>query len=227
LTDASCRVRQPRVSGVVLAGGESRRLGRNTALQRIGDQTLIERVVGCIAPVSAEVIVVVASPAKAAALPLPAEVRVVSDRYPRCGSLGGIFTGLSASRESWILLVACDMPFLDPRLMRRLMAMRRGVDAVVPCLNERPEPLHALYSKVCLEPMERMLQMGLLKIAPLFEMVRVRYVDERTIDRIDPHHRSFFNVNSPADVEEALGLLSEPACRTTRGPEPPTATNGN
>ena len=223
----SCRIRQPRVSGVILAGGESRRLGRNKALERIGDQTLIERVVGCIAPVSAEVIVVVASPPKAAALPLPAEVRVVSDRYPGCGSLGGIFTGLSASREPWILLVACDMPFLDPRLMRRLMAMRRGVDAVVPCLSGRPEPLHALYSKTCLEPMERMLQGGLLKIAPLFEMVRVRYVDERTIDRIDPHHRSFFNVNSPADVEEALGLLSETACRTARGSEPPASASGD
>jgi len=202
-------------------------LGRNKALERIGDQTLIERVVGRIAPVSAEVIVVVASPPKAAALPLPAEARVVSDRYPRCGSLGGIFTGLSASREPWILLVACDMPFLDPRLMRRLMAMRRGVDAVVPCLNGRPEPLHALYSKACLEPMERMLQMGLLRIAPLFEMVRVRYVDERTIDRIDPHHRSFFNVNSPADVKEALGLLSETACRTARGPESPASVSGD
>ncbi len=226
--DASCKVRQPRVSGVVLAGGESRRLGRDKALERIGDKTLIERVVSCIAPVTAEVIVVVALPSKAAALPLPAEVRVVSDRYPRCGSLGGIFTGLSASHEPWVFLVACDMPFLDPRLMRRLMAMRRGVDCVVPLLNGRPEPLHALYSKTCLEPMERMLQIGLLKIAPLFEMVRVRYADERTIDRIDPHHRSFFNVNSPADVEEALGLLSEMACRTARGSEPPAAaTHGD
>ena len=223
----SSSLRKPRVSGVVLAGGESRRLGRDKALERIGDKTLIERVVGCIAPVSAEVIVVVASPPKAAALPLPADVRVVSDRYPRCGSLGGIFTGLSASREPWILLVACDMPFLDPRLMRGLMAMRRGVDAVVPCLNGRPEPLHALYSKTCLEPMERMLQGGLLKIAPLFEMVRVRYVDERTIDRIDPHHRSFFNVNSPADVEEALGLLWETAYQTARSPEPPPSASGD
>ena len=207
----SSSLRKPRVSGVVLAGGESRRLGRDKALERIGDQTLIERVVGRIAPVSAEVIVVVASPSKAAALPLPPEVRVVSDRYPGCGSLGGIFTGLSASREPWIILVACDMPFLDPTLMRCLMAMRRGVDAVVPCLSGRPEPLHALYSKTCLEPMERMLQAGQLKIAPLFEAVRVRYVGEETIDRIDPHHRSFFNVNSPADVGEALELLSETA----------------
>ena len=205
--------RPSRVSGVILAGGESRRLGQHKALLRIGDQTLIERVVEGIAPITAEVIVVVASPQQAAALPLPPGVQVVSDRYPRCGSLGGIFTGLSASREPWVLLVACDMPFLNPRLLRRLMAMRRDVDAVVPCLKGQPEPLHALYSKTCLGPMERMLRAGQLKIAPLFEAVRVRYVDEGTIDRIDPDHRSFFNVNSPADVEEALGLLSETACR--------------
>jgi molybdopterin-guanine dinucleotide biosynthesis protein A len=205
--------RSSRVSGVILAGGESRRLGRNKALLRIGGQTLIERVLESIAPIAAEVIVVVASPEQAAALPLPSEKRVVSDRYPGCGSLGGIYTGLSASREPWVLLVACDMPFLNPTLLRRLMAMRRGVDAVVPRLEGQPEPLHALYSKTCLGPMERMLQAGQLKIAPLFEAVRVRYVDEGTIDRIDPDHRSFFNVNSPADVEEALGLLSETACR--------------
>jgi molybdopterin-guanine dinucleotide biosynthesis protein A len=205
--------RPARASGVVLAGGESRRLGRNKALLRIGGQTLIERVVDCVAPMSAEVVVVVASPSQGAELPLPPGVRVVTDRYPGCGSLGGIYTGLDASREPWVLLVACDMPFLNPRLLRRLMAMRRGVDAVVPRLGGQPEPLHAVYSKTCLEPMERMLRARELKIAPLFEAVRVRYVDEETIDRIDPSHRSFFNVNSPADVEEALGMLSETACR--------------
>ena len=210
---ASCGRRSPEVSGVILAGGASRRLGRNKALERIGGQTLIERVAGSIAPVSAEVIVVVASPAQAAALPLPAGVRVVSDLYPGCGSLGGIYTGLSVSREPWVLVVACDMPFLNPRLLRRLMTMRRNVDAVVPCLEGQPEPLHALYSKTCLAPMDRMLRAGQLKIAPLFEAVRVRYVGEGTIDRFDPDHRSFFNVNSLADVEEALGLLAETPSR--------------
>jgi len=194
------------VSGVVLAGGESRRLGRNKALERIGGQALIERVLESIAPLTAEVIVVVASPEQAAALPLPPGVRTVSDRYPRCGSLGGIYTGLSTSREPWALVVACDMPSLNPRLLRCLMTMRRNADAVVPRLKGQPEPLHALYSKTCLEPMERMLEARQLKIAPVFEAVRVRYVDERTIDRIDPGHRSFFNVNSPTDVEEALGM---------------------
>jgi molybdenum cofactor guanylyltransferase len=199
--------RSPRVSGVILAGGESRRLGRDKALERIDGRALIQRVVETIAPLTAEVIAVVASPEQGAALPLPPWVRVVSDRYPGCGSLGGIYSGLAVSREPWILVVACDMPFLNPTLLRCLMAGRRGLDAVVPYLEGQPEPLHALYSKTCLAPIERMLRAGQLKIAPLFEAVRVRYVDERTIDRIDPGRRSFFNVNSPADLEVARGLV--------------------
>ena len=206
----SRKARPPGVSGVVLAGGESRRLGRDKALERIRGQTLIERVIEGIAPLTAEVIVVAGSAAQAAALPPMPGVQVVSDRYPGCGSLGGIFTGLSASRDPWVLVVACDMPFLNPRLLRRLMAMRRDVDAVIPHLKGQPEPLHTLYSKTCLGPMERMLQAGQLKIAPLFEQVRVRYVHEATIDRIDPDHRSFFNINSPADLEEALNLPDRP-----------------
>jgi len=197
-----------RVSGVILAGGESRRLGRNKALLRIGGRALIERVVEAIAPLTAEVIVVVASPEQAAALPLPPTARVVSDRYPGCGSLGGIFSGLAASREPWILAMACDMPFLNPALLRHLMTARRGVDAVVPYLEGQPQPLHALYRKTCLAPIEGMLRSGQLKIASLFTAVRVRYVDEATIDRIDPDHRSFFNINTPADLEEARGMAT-------------------
>jgi molybdopterin-guanine dinucleotide biosynthesis protein A len=196
-----------RVSGVILAGGVSRRLEKNKALERIGGKALIERVVESLVPLTTEVLAVVAQPEQATALRLPPSLRVVSDRYPGGGSLGGIFTGLEASAEPWSLVVACDMPFLNRELLRHLMAQSGNVDAVIPCLGGQPEPLHALYSKACLAPMERMLRAGQLKIAPLFEAVRVRYVDEETIDRIDPRHLSFFNINTQADLEEATRLL--------------------
>ena len=198
-----------RVSGVILAGGVSRRLEKNKALERIGGKALIERVVESLVPLTTEVLVVVARPEQAAGLLLPPSLRVVSDRYPGGGSLGGIFTGLEASAEPWGLVVACDMPFLNHELLRHLIAQSSNVDAVVPCLGGQPEPLHALYSKACLVPMERMLRAGQLKIAPLFEAVRVRYVDEETIDRIDPRHLSFFNINTRADLEEARGYLRQ------------------
>jgi molybdopterin-guanine dinucleotide biosynthesis protein A len=196
-----------RVSGVILAGGVSRRLEKNKALERIGGKALIERVIDSLVPLTTEVLAVVARPEQATALRLPPSLRVVSDRYPGGGSLGGIFTGLEASAEPWSLVVACDMPFLNRELLRHLIAQSSNVDAVVPCLGGQPEPLHALYSKACLAPMERMLRAGQLKIAPLFEAVRVRYVDEATIDRIDPRHLSFFNINTQADLEEAVRLL--------------------
>jgi len=198
-----------RVSGVILAGGVSRRLEKNKALERIGGKALIERVVDSLVPLTTEVLAVVARPEQVTALRLPSSVRVVSDRYPGGGSLGGIFTGLEASAEPWSLVVACDMPFLNRELLHHLMAQSSNVDAVVPCLGGQPEPLHALYSKACLAPMERMLRAGQLKIAPLFEAVRVRYVDEETIDRIDPRHLSFFNINTQADLEEARGYFRQ------------------
>jgi len=105
--------------------------------------------------------------------------------------------------------VACDMPFLNLDLLRHLIEESTNVDAVVPRLKGQPEPLHALYSKACLAPMQRMLRAEHLKIAPLFETVRVRYVDEGTIDRIDPRHLSFFNINTQAELEEALRLVRE------------------
>jgi len=200
------------VSGVIIAGGASRRLGKNKALERIGGRALIERVIDSLVPLTTEVLVVVARPKQTAALLLPSWVRVVTDRYPGRGSLGGIFTGLEASAEPWSLVVACDMPFLNLDLLRHLIEESTNVDAVVPCLKGHPEPLHALYSKACLAPMERMLRADHLKIAPLFETVRVRYVDEGTIDRIDPRHLSFFNINTQADLEEAQRLVREVGC---------------
>jgi len=202
----------PRVSGVILAGGSSRRLPTNKAMERIGGKTLIERVVDTLAPLTTEVLVVVARSKQAVALPLPSSVRVVTDRYPGRGSLGGVFTGVEASAEPWSLVVACDMPFLSVDLLRHLVGESADVDAVVPRLKGQPEPLHALYSKACLTPMQRRLQAGDLKIASLFEAIRVRYVDEGTIDRIDPRHLSFFNINTRAQLEEAQRLAREVGC---------------
>lgn len=198
-----------RASGVIMAGGVSRRLGRDKALEVVGGKTLIERVVETLTPLTSEVLAVVAEAEQADAMSLPAHVRVVTDRYPGGGSLGGIFSGLYASAEPWSLVVACDMPFLNARLLRHLLELTADVDAVVPCLGGRPEPLHAVYSKACMAPLESMLKKGQLKIVPAFEAMRVRYVDEAVIDRIDPRHLSFFNINTEGDLEEAAALLED------------------
>jgi molybdopterin-guanine dinucleotide biosynthesis protein A len=196
-------------SGIVLAGGQSRRLGRDKAVEPIGGQPLIRRVIDRISQVTEEVVVVVADQGRTLALPLEDWHRVVLDSYPGGGSLGGIFTGLAAARNQWAIAVACDMPFLNLKLLRRMLALRPGAEAVVPMVEGRPEPTHALYSKTCLPFMEQYLRAGDLKISGFFHEVRVEYISEQEIAALDPGYLSFFNVNTPSDLEKALALVAQ------------------
>lgn len=193
----------PEVSAVVLAGGLSRRLGRDKAVEPLGGEPLIGRVLARGAQVTDETVVVVNDASRAAALPLGEDVVAAVDRYPGAGSLGGIFTGLEAARADWALVVACDMPFLNVRLLQRILSLRRGRDAVVPVIEGRPEPTHAAYSKRCLPHIEDRLRANDLKISRFFEHVEVEYVPQHVVEELDPEHLSFFNVNTEQDMERA------------------------
>ena len=131
------------------------------------------------------------------------------DRYPGAGSLGGIFSGLDAADTSWVLAVACDMPFLNLDLLRRMLSLREGFDAVVPVIEGRPEPTHSLYSKACLPFIEPRLVSGDLKISGFYNDVRVKYLSEEEVRSLDPECLSFFNVNTLQDLEKALALAAK------------------
>jgi molybdenum cofactor guanylyltransferase len=200
---------QPGVSGVILAGGQSRRLGRDKAVEPVGDQPLIRRVIERVAQVSSEIVVVVADRARGEKLPLAADHRIALDIYPGKGSLGGIFSGLMAVQGEWGVVVACDMPFLNLELLRYMMSLRADANAVVPVLEGRPEPTHAFYSKACLPCIEERLKADDLKISGFFDEVRVKYVPEEDIARFDPDYLSFFNINSQPDLDKALALAAQ------------------
>ena len=197
------------VSAVVLAGGLSRRLGRDKALEPFGGEPLISRVIGRLAALTDETVVVVNNEARAAELPLPAGAKTAVDIYPDSGSLGGIFTGLTAASNEWGFVVACDMPFLNTTLIKHILSLRQGHDAVVPMLEGYPEPTHSAYSKACLPHIERRLEAGQLRIARFFDDVRVRYVQDDEVDALDADRLSFFNVNTPDDLARALSLAEE------------------
>lgn len=203
------RIAGDSISGIVLAGGQSRRLGRDKAVEPINGQPLIQRVVERVRQVSCETVVVVADQERGDALPLDKEARIALDIYPGKGSLGGIFSGLSAAQEEWGVVVACDMPFLNLDLLRYMASRRGDVDAVVPVLEGRPEPTHSIYSKACLPHIEARLKANDLKISGFFDEVRVKYVDEAEIARFDPEYLSFFNINSPTDLDKALALAAQ------------------
>ena len=194
------------ISGIVLAGGMSRRLGRDKAVEQLEGEPLIARVIGRLSQVSEEIVVVVNEMERASELPLPESAKVAVDIYPGKGPLGGIFTGLSAVDSDWGIVVACDMPFLNVELLTHMLALRDGFDAVVPVRAGHPEPTHALYSKVCLPHIERKFKVDDLKIASFFGDVRVRFVAEEDIIRLDPERLSFFNVNTQQDLERAQSL---------------------
>lgn len=197
------------VSGVVLAGGQSRRLGRDKAVEIVGGQPIIRRVLERVAGLTSENIVVAADQSRGDALPLLDNTRVVPDVYPGMGSLGGIFSGLAAARNEWAVVAACDMPFLNPDLLGYLLSLREGADVVAPVVEGRPEPTHALYSRECLPFIEERLSAGELKITGFYGGVKVRYVEEEEIRHFDPELLSFFNVNSPQDLERARKLAAE------------------
>lgn len=131
------------------------------------------------------------------------------DIYPGKSSLGGIYTGLVYSTSFHNLVVACDMPFLNVDLLRYMIDLSPDFDAVIPRIGDLKEPLHAVYSTNCLPQMERLLKEGNLKIADILDSVRVRYVEENEINRFDPEHLSFFNINTEADLERARMLASQ------------------
>ena len=198
------------ITVIVLAGGQSRRLGRDKAVVPFGGEPLIRRVIRWAGDAVGgnEVIVVTGGVARGGELPLDAEHRVVVDLLPGRGTLGGIYTGLATARNEWALVVACDMPFLSAPLLRYMTMLREGVDAVVPAIGGRAEPTHALYSRRCLPAILQRLQAGQLKAAGFLDLVRVRYVNEDEARRFDPELLSFFNVNRPEDLARAVNLAA-------------------
>lgn len=191
---------------IVLAGGRGTRLGRDKICEIVGDKSLLQQVLACVGQLSDDTIVVTA---KGRSIP-PQDgqpgFRLVTDIFPEKGPLGGIYTGLVASRYHRNLVVACDMPFLNQGLLRYMLELSSDFDLVVPRVGDLHEPLHAVYTRSCLAPIESLLRRGRLSILELFHAVRVRYVTAEEIDRFDPERLSFFNINTGGDLDKAREL---------------------
>jgi molybdopterin-guanine dinucleotide biosynthesis protein A len=194
------------VTGVLLAGGKSRRMGEDKRYLVVGEQTLLERSLGVLRSIFHEVLVVIAQDSA----PLDIDARVVRDLVPNCGSLGGIYTGLTQATSPYIFAVACDMPFLNQAVITQFTNRRDTADIVMARLATRLHPMHALYGKGCLPAMEQMIVARQLKIQELVShaSLRVQYVTEADLLSIDPSWRSFHNVNTPEDLEAACSLLA-------------------
>jgi len=193
------------ITGIILAGGASRRLGRNKALLELGGRSLLAQARAKIHPLCREVIVV-GDPGGTGQL---WGTRHVADIYPGHGALGGIHAGLQAARTEYSLIVACDMPFLNRDLLWYMIGEVDSYDVVIPRLNGLTEPLHALYSRNCLGPIEGILARRGGRIISFFPQVRVRYIEQAEVDRFDPEHHSIFNINTAEDWRRAQKWMME------------------
>ena len=191
---------------IVLAGGKSLRLGRNKVLETVGNRSLLYQTISRVNPLCSEVIIVTVQEQVIPQLASHPELKIVTDIIPGKGPLGGIYTGLVTSDSFQNLVVACDMPFLNESLLRYMLDISAGFDIVIPRVGKLVEPLHAIYTKSCLAIAEELIKQDNLCIYELFSSVRIRYVEVEEIDRFDPEHLSFFNINTEADLKKAREL---------------------
>lgn len=188
------------ISAAVMAGGRSRRMGRDKAWIEFEGQPLIARVIAVLREVADEVLIVANDDRYAELGP-----RVVADRFPDGGALGGIATGVGAAAHELVLVAACDMPFTSAATWRLLLERAEGADAVVPRIRGEYETLHALYSKRCLPAMDSALASGRMRVISFFQDVDVHEVGEADLRRVDPELRSFINLNTPEELVAAAG----------------------
>lgn len=206
--------RIPGVTGVILAGGSSRRMGSDKALLPYRGGRLIEAIHRQLAGLFEEVLVVTGASGAYGFLPC----RKVPDLLPGMGALSGIHSGLVHSRTPRIFAVACDMPHLSPALIRSLVERAGDHDAVVPESDAGIEPLHAVYHRNAVPAIEEALRAGQARIASLLDKVRSVTVPREEVARIDPDFRSFVNLNTPDDYSSLREEPGEGVGRAAREP---------
>jgi len=186
------------MTGVILAGGRNSRIGQNKAFLEIGGKMIIERTIEIYKKIFDEILIITNTPEDYQYLGL----KVYTDLIPNRGSLGGIYTGLHYSKSDYAFFAACDMPFLNERVIRHIIKGARDYDIIVPYYKHRLHPLHAVYSKRCLPIFKGMVEENRLKIKALFLKFRVKKIADIPETRLPP----FSNINTKEDYKQAIKL---------------------
>ena len=190
------------VTGIILSGGKNIRMGKNKAFLEVGGQRIIDRTAELFQEIFSQVILVTNEPLQYAYL----DIEIVTDLIPMSGSLIGIYTGLFYSSNTHCFVTACDMPFLNQKVVEYIISIKENYDVVIPHLKDGYHPLHALYSKRCLKSIEELINEDNLKIINFFNKVKVREITSNEMSSIDPVMNSFLNINTPEDLEKLKSL---------------------
>ncbi len=190
------------VTLAIQAGGQSRRMGRDKGLVPLAGRPMISHVIERTAHLGDDVLITTNQPEAYSFLGFP----MASDPVPGAGSLAGLHTALQAARGDTVVVLACDLPFVSAPLLEYMLRLSSEADVVIPLRDGEYEPLHAVYRRACLAPLESALAAGEKRMISFFPFVRVQPVESDELDRFDPRGMSFFNVNTPAELEMAERL---------------------
>jgi molybdenum cofactor guanylyltransferase len=197
------------ILGYVQAGGASTRFGRDKALVGFGGRTMLAQTTGLLASVCGEVIIVAAE-GQYPDVPVP----LLADRWPGQGPLGGILTALQSSalrgtESIWNLIVSCDMPFLTRDWLEFLCqrAERSAAQVAVAESANGLEPLCACWKTTSMPSVQAAFDSGVRKVSDAMKRLPMEVLDVSVWKRFDTKGRLFWNINTPADYEEAKRIL--------------------
>ncbi|MDP2759292.1 MAG: molybdenum cofactor guanylyltransferase [Sideroxyarcus sp.] len=191
-------------TAIILAGGDSRRMGQDKANLLLGKQSLLQHVATVMQQQFPSIMVSVRQPRPEIDLPQ------LCDDPAYSGPLAGLAAGLERATTPWVFAVACDMPFITPVLIEYLAQCRNDYQAVVPLVHGYPQPLVAFYARGCLDEVQKLLRgSGKHSLRALLDHLQVCYVDEAQMLAADPQLRSFFDLDTPQDVVQATNQMGE------------------
>jgi molybdenum cofactor guanylyltransferase len=188
----------------IQAGGQSRRMQRDKGLVPLNGRPLIEHILERVRLLGDEILITTNQPDDYAYLGLP----MASDEQPGVGALAGLHTALKAAHGERVLVLACDMPFVNVPLLKYLLELSVEFDIVVPRWHDVLQTLHAVYARqACLPAIEDVLAQNLKRVISFYPQVRVREITESEIIQFDPQGLSFYNVNTPEELKEAEQMI--------------------
>ena len=186
------------MNAAILVGGKSSRMGSNKAFLELKGKTFIELQIELLREIFDDIFISANTSSEYEHLNLS----IFKDVYPGKGPLGGIYTSLINSSSLHTFMLACDMPFIGPELINHLKDLTKEYDVVIPKSEKGLEPLHAFYSKKCIDPIKRSLEEDNLRITSFFPHVNVKIVELDNLNLSDSFKNSIKNLNTRDDYED-------------------------
>jgi molybdopterin-guanine dinucleotide biosynthesis protein A len=186
------------ITVAILAGGQSRRMGTDKSFVLLNDKPLIQHVIDRARQLDYPLMLIANDVERYRQFDLPVYPDVISG----AGSLGGLYTALTHSQTDYTLCLACDMPQINPALLRYLIGLCADYDVIVPLVDNVTQALHAVYHKRCLPVMQKAIEQNNLRIRNVLSRLQVRFVYETEVKQFDPCLTSFANINTPDDLRD-------------------------